>query len=55
MKFSDKQRGALTIGPLVLHYDPCFLISGLSATKLEEKVAYLTAVLSVGHGGKNRI
>ena len=40
---------------VVLCCDPWLLISGLSPTKLEEKVAYLIAILSVGHARKNRI
>lgn len=52
---SNKQRGTLWTGHLVLCCDPCLLISSLSPTKLEEKVAYLIAILSVGHAGKNWI
>lgn len=34
---------------------PWLLISVLSPTKLEEEVAYLRAILSVGHGRKKII
>lgn len=54
LKSSNKWRGTLSLGHLVLCCELWLLISGLSPTKLEDKVAYLIAILSVGCVGKNK-